>query len=82
MTNHSNKEEILKSITKEVVEQYELLRRSGICNMIDINCVASTSIQLAYKDLATFLGHFWLDGYTEILKNFDDLLKKYDIEQE
>jgi hypothetical protein len=64
-------------ITKEVMEQYEAIRRSGVTNMFDY----FTVIEIALKARLSQLGHLSRDEYIYILQNFGRLMKKYDIKQ-
>lgn len=64
-------------ITREVMEQYEQLRRLGPCNMFDLGCVQLYAEQMEFYELAE------LDrgDYLYILKNFSQLMAHYEIEQ-
>jgi len=66
-----------KIITKEVMEQYEIIRRMGPCNMFDYCCVINTANDLELEELASLEK----EEYVYILRNFGKLMKKYKIEQ-
>lgn len=74
MKNKTNPKE---KITREVMEQYEKVRKIGPCNMFDYHCVIKAATELEFYDLAE-LGK---DEYISILTNFDELMKKFGIEQ-
>ena len=64
-------------ITEEVMNQYEIIRSMGPCNMFDYYCVTNTA-----NDLEMFeLGSLEKNEYLYILKNFSALMEKYGIEQ-
>lgn len=66
------------TITKKVIEQYETVRISGLCNMFDYICVTDTADQLGLQDLS------WLSKkeYTLILKNFAKYVALYNVKQQ
>ena len=64
-------------ITKEVMEQYEIIRNVGVCNMFDYYCVTNTASDLEMHEL----GDLEKDEYIYILKNFTQLMKRYEIKQ-
>ncbi|MEW6613965.1 MAG: DUF5049 domain-containing protein [Thermodesulfobacteriota bacterium] len=66
-------------ITKEAMEQYEKVRASGICNMFDMNCVATVSKKLKFKELYKIVQS--RKEYGNLLENFSVLMKKYGIKQ-
>lgn len=66
-----------KTITKEVIEQYEIIRKIGVCNMFDYYCITNTANDLEMYEL----GSLEREEYKYILKNFDKLMKKHNIEQ-
>ena len=41
-----------KNVTKEVMEQYKKVRKSGICNMFDFYCVQNAAFEMDYQALA------------------------------
>ena len=65
------------TITEAVMNQYEIIRRMGPCNMFDYYCVTNTANDLEMYEL----GSLEKEEYTYILKNFSRLMKKYGIEQ-
>ena len=64
-------------ISREVMEQYEQIRKFGACNMLDINCVQNIADQLFFYELAGLSR----EEYGFILSNFSSLMKKYNIKQ-
>lgn len=64
-------------ITKEVMKQYEIIRKMGPCNMFDHNCVTTVAERMEFDALAE------LDrkDYVNILEHFSEYMKMYDIEQ-
>ena len=64
-------------ISKEVMEQYEIIRKSGVSNMFDIFAVKRYARQVGLNALANLSR----DDYIYILENFPMLMKGYDIEQ-
>ena len=66
-----------KQIPKEVMEQYEQIRKMGPCNMLDFYCVQRTANELEFYSLASLTKK----EYTFILSNFGKLMKKYEIPQ-
>ena len=68
---------VADTISKECMEQYEAVRRSGLCNMFDRYCVTGAACAMGFDDLAD------LDrkGYTALLQNFGALMEYYGIEQ-
>ena len=66
-----------KNITKEVMEQYESVRRSGICNMFDYYCVMRAAMTSDYRELAAL----YVNDYMYLLSNFGSLMKLYGVKQ-
>lgn len=66
-----------KAITEDVMNQYEIIRKMGACNMFDYYCVTNTANDLEMYEMASLE----IDEYTYILQNFSKLMKKYNIEQ-
>jgi len=62
-------------ITKEVIKQYEQIRKMGLCNMFDFRCVSNIADQIEFYDLAELTR----EEYVYILSNFRKLMKKYNI---
>lgn len=65
-------------ITKEIMEQYELIRCSGVCNMLDYYCVIGTAIKMRCKKLSMLTR----EDYKDLLLNFCKYMKQFDIKQE
>jgi len=64
-------------ITKEMMEQYEAIRQSGVTNMFDYFNVRTIAKKGKCKELASLS----LEDYKILLFNFNKLMKKYDIKQ-
>ena len=69
--------EVLDIITEEVMQQYEVVRKSGICNMFDMTCVAEVCSALEFQDLLEITED--RKRYFTLLMNFSDLMKHYRI---
>jgi hypothetical protein len=67
----------MTEITKEIMEQYEIVRRLGAVNMFDYCGVVDIADRLELHELASLTR----EEYLEILKNFSALMKKYNIDQ-
>lgn len=64
-------------ISKKIMEQYEVIRQSGLTNMFDYYNVILIATKMKYYAL----GNLTRDEYKEILMNFNKLMKKYNIKQ-
>jgi hypothetical protein len=64
-------------MTKAIMQQYEIVRSSGACNMFNYGSVMDTAMKLGLIELASVDR----DGYKDILMNFDKYMKKFDIKQ-
>ena len=64
-------------MTKTIMEQYEKIRSSGVCNMYDYYCVIRTAIEFDCLKLAALTE----EEYTDILTNFGKYMKQFDIKQ-
>jgi hypothetical protein len=73
-------EEILRQISKATMGQFEKLRSSGECNMLDLGCVFDVSIREGWHDLAKAASSH--KNYSVILENFSYLMEHYGIMQE
>ena len=67
-----------ETITKEVMEQYEAIRQMGPCNMFDYGCVGVVAARMDFFKLASLTRK----EYRDLLMNFSELMKKYNIKQE
>lgn len=65
--------------TKEVMQQYETVRKSGVCNMFDMTCVAEACDMLEFQDLLEVVED--RGKYTMLLMNFGKLMEHYEIAQ-
>ena len=67
--------EMKDKITRKIMEQFEEIRESGVCNMMDRGCVQSEANDLEFDELAS------LDRkeYVYILSNYGDLTEEYNI---
>jgi len=68
------------STQEKIIQQYENLRQSGICNMFDHVSVVTNAHHLNYNELFSFACNNY-DGYGSLLMNFSKLMKKFDIKQ-
>ena len=66
-----------EEITKDVMVEYEAVRQSGACNMLDFGCVQNVADQLGFYSLASLEK----DGYFYILSNFGKLMSHFEIGQ-
>ena len=66
-----------ENITKKVMEQYESVRKSGICNMFDYYCVMRAAMTSDYRELAAL----YVNDYIYLLSNFGSLMKLYGVNQ-
>ena len=68
---------VTDTISKECMEQYEAVRRSGLCNMFDRYCVTGAACAMGFDDLAD------LDKkkYILLIANYVELMEYYGIEQ-
>lgn len=64
-------------ISKEVMEQYEAVRKSGVINMFDYYSVIEIAGKLKFDSLSSLTR----EEYKELLMNFGKLMKKYSIKQ-
>ncbi|MBU0777760.1 DUF5049 domain-containing protein [Patescibacteria group bacterium] len=64
-------------MTKEIMEQYEAIRKSGVTNMFDYYNVVKIADKLEFYSLASLIR----EEYGQLLMNFSSLMKKYDISQ-
>jgi len=64
-------------ITKEVMEQYEIVRKSGVTNMFDYTGV----INAASRMKLCALGSLTFDEYKALLLGFNKYMKLYKIKQ-
>ncbi|MBA7538312.1 hypothetical protein ES705_30587 [subsurface metagenome] len=65
----------MEAITKEKMQAFEIVRRSGVTNMMDVENV----IRYADKFCDTLLTR---DDYFYIIKNYPDLMEKFNIKRE
>ena len=72
-------QKVLDLISKEAMQQYEIVRKSGICNMFDMTCVARLCSALEFQDLLEITED--RKRYFTLLMNFSDLMKHYRITQ-
>ena len=64
-------------MTKTIMQQYEIVRSSGACNMWNYGCVISTAKKLDCIKLSEVTK----DEYMDILQNFCKYMKQFDIKQ-
>lgn len=65
--------------TKEVMQQYETVRKSGVCNMFDMTCVAYACDMLEFQDLLEVVED--RKSYSTLLMNFSHLMRHHGITQ-
>ena len=65
---------------REIIQQYEDIRRSGLTNMFNYTNVKYIAKKLVFDALYNFIKND-MKCYTSILKNFSILMKKFDIQQ-
>ena len=70
-------DQITEVITREVMTEYEELRRLGTCNMFDTACVVGNAEWLGFDALAAVYENY----YSLIWRSFDRLMKHYDISE-
>lgn len=63
--------------TKELVEQYEVVRESGATNMFDYRRVVEIADRADFYSLASLTR----TEYYELLSRYSELIEKYDIKQ-
>lgn len=68
---------MMEKITKETMEQYEKIRQSGACNMLDYYCVQGIASKMEMYSLASLSR----EDYGELLMNFGTLMKEHNIKQ-
>lgn len=77
------KQDVMKlddTVQKEIIQQYEDIRQSGLTNMFDYTAVKFIAKRLEFTALYDFIKES-LDNYKTILLNFGKLMKKFDIKQ-
>lgn len=57
-----------KFITEESMEQYKKVKRTGVCNMFDYNCVVKEAGRLELHDLASLS----MEEYGKLLMNEEE----------
>ena len=68
-------QEVLELISKEAMQQYEIVRKSGVCNMFDMTCIAEVCSALEFQDLLEITED--RKSYSTLLRNFSDLMQHY-----
>ena len=68
---------VVKTISKEMMEQYEKIRQTGATDMYSYYGVVDIARILEFKELAKIS----LKDYKILLLNFQRLMKYYDIKQ-
>ena len=66
-------------ITKEVMQQYEEVRQSGACNMLDVTCVAQYAELAGFNELLVIVRS--RKEYSKLLQNFSSLMAEHGITQ-
>jgi len=70
-------DKVIQAISKEAVTEFEALRQSGHCNMMDRRDVQNTSNQLGFHALASLLK----SEYVMLLKNYSELMEHYQVKR-
>lgn len=63
-------------ITKEIMQQYEVIRANGACNMLDRRCVQEVADLAGFHSLASLTK----DEYVLILGHYDELMRHHSIQ--
>ena len=71
--------EAIEVISADAMEQYEEVRTSGYCNMIDRNCVSDACELMGHYDLVEIAEDRKL--YAALLLNYSGLMQHYGIKQ-
>lgn len=75
-----NQEKIVETknkITKKVIEQYEQIRITGVCNMNDYICVMDNAADLQLYDLSSLSEK----DYVYLISSYSDLMKKFKLKR-
>lgn len=64
---------------KKIIQQYELIRQSGLTNMFNWTNVRYIAKKIGHTELYNFIKD--MESYSSILRNFSTLMKKFDIKQ-
>ena len=67
----------MDKMTKETMEEYEIIRSSGVTNMFDYFAVITYAKKFNLKSLKKLT----INEYKYLLQNFQSLMKKFDIKQ-
>lgn len=79
-TNQESVMNLDDTIQKEIIQQYEDIRQSGLTNMFDYTAVKYIAKQLGFDALYNFIKDD-MEYYSSVLRNFGKLMKKFDIKQ-
>jgi hypothetical protein len=60
---------------KEIMIEYETIRKSGMTNMLDYSCVINIAKMLRYTELSKLT----LEEYKHLLMNYQQYMKEFDI---
>ncbi len=66
---------------REIIQQYENIRKSGVCNMFNYTAVKYAAKQFGWTALYNFIKD-GMNSYQTILLHFSKLMKKFDIKQD
>lgn len=72
-------QEAVQIIDKRAMEEYEMVRKSGACNMLDIGCVAQVAAVCGFAELEDVADE--RTAYIGLLENFSALMRNYEITQ-
>ena len=80
MENEELSQEVLELVCEEAMQEYEDLRRSGLCNMFDLGCVVEAADGIGWNALLEVAEN--RSAYLTLLRNFGKLMKHYGITQD
>ena len=66
---------------EKIIQQYELIRQSGLTNMFNYTNVKYIAKKIECTELYNFVQNS-VHNYQTILRNFGKLMKKFDIKQD
>ena len=70
--------EVIRTISKEAIEQFERIRAAGPCNMMDRRCVRAYAAAMGCYDLVSLTR----SEYLTLLTNYEALMEHYGIERQ
>ena len=67
-------------ITKWIMQQYEIVRRSGAVNMFNMSGVANVAAQFGFDELEEVAND--REQYMDLLKNFSSYMREFGVVQD